>query len=882
MVIELSKGVALLLALCFLQGFLGRQWVIKERIGQVLSGLLFGGVCVIGMMTPIEATPGVIFDARSVVLSMAALFGGPVTGGIAAAIAGGYRAWLGGGGAPVGISVVLSCALLGLAYRHCHQRGWLQIGIPQLLTFGLLVHLVEVYLFTFLPVGVVEEVMENIAIPLILAFTPATALLGTLLRSIELQTETEDTLAESERHYRNLVEDSQLGIRIERPGAAILFANDACAQMFGFESTQEYLAVLSEPGKFIAPHDRDRILANWIDRKEGKNALNEYEYDALRKDGSIIPVQVFVREIIWDGEAALHRTLIDISNRRAAEKEAHDSQGQFQHLIETIPDAIYVQIDGKIRYANPAVCEIFGVDNPDKLIGISSIDLFHLEHHDTINARRKISAKSTLPLPMMDAKHSRLDGTEFYGQSTGTGIKWKGKNAVLVIVRDISERKQTEEALAKAKEAAEAASQSKSLFLATMSHEIRTPMNGVLGMADLLAKTDLTDVQRDFLQTIRESGRSLLDLLNDILDLSKIEAGRVEIEAADFSVAELLAGTNALWALSAQEKGLELSIQNNLTDTDVVRSDRTRLRQVLYNLVGNAIKFTSDGKIEIHADARPRKDGRVELRFEIRDTGIGVSEEQKEILFQPFTQADSSTTRQFGGTGLGLTICKNLVELLGGEIGLESIPGKGSTFWFTVSVERGNGKINQTNLTIETPTLPTEVLQERSLRILIAEDNKINQKVISWLLAPLNGQFDIVENGLEAVAAVTRSNYDLVLMDIQMPEMDGVAATKQIRSLAGPVGQIPIIAMTANAMQGDREKYLLAGMNDYVAKPIDQRDFLTIITRIASIPMPEIDETAAVPSLAGDTSDQPINEEAAEELNNLMGDLDDLLDGTDR
>lgn len=881
MLIEFSKSVALLLALCFIQSFIGQRWPNKERIGQVLSGLLFGGICVIGMVTPIVAAPGVIFDARSVVLSMAGLFGGPVVGGIAAVIAGGYRAWLGGGGAAVGVAVVLACVGLGLIYRHCHQRGWLQIGIPNLLVFGLVVHSVEVGLFSFLPADIVGKVMETIAIPLILTFTPATALLGMLLRSIEQYKQTANSLTKSESRYRNLIEDSPFGIRIERLGGERAFANETCARMFGYQSVAEYLVEQGEPGSKIAPYDRERMLNNMNARKHGEAVLNEYEFDALRQDGSILPVQVFVRETFWDDAPALLRTFVDISVRRAAENEAQKSHEQYRLLIETLPDAIYVQIDGKIQYANPAACIIFGAVNPQQLVGMSSIDLFSPEYQDSIRERRKNTGTNAGPLPMIEAKRRRLDGGEFHGHSTATHIKWNGKDATLVAVRDITDRKKMEELLAIAKDKAEAASQSKSHFLATMSHEIRTPMNGVLGMTDLLARTDLTPEQIDFVQTIKESGSALLDLLNDILDLSKIEAGRIQLETVDFSVGQFLGAANKLWVHSAQDKGLEFSIQNKVTDTDVFQSDRTRLRQVLNNLIGNAIKFTDTGTINVHADTLPRDDGAVDLRFRVRDTGIGVPDEQKEKLFQPFTQADSSTTRQYGGTGLGLTISKNLVELLGGEIGLESIPGEGSTFWFTVPVEPGDAAKVAKGLASVSPTNPAQAEHKNTLHILVAEDNDINQKVVSWMLAPLNCQFDVVENGLEAVAAMARSEYDLVLMDIQMPKMDGIEATQQIRSMAGAKGQIPIIAMTANAMQGDREKYLEAGMSDYVAKPIDQRGFFSAITRHTGIPMPDIDETAGAVPFAGNTSSQPVGEEADEEISDLIGNLDDLLDGTD-
>jgi len=459
--------------------------------------------------------------------------------------------------------------------------------------------------------------------------------------------------------------------------------------------------------------------------------------------------------------------------------------------------------------------------------------------------------------------------------------------ARLLQVQRMREYRRVEDALRQEKLDAEmAAAQAheantaKSNFLATMSHELRTPMNGVLGLVNLISRTDLTTEQREFIEILRESGNSLMDLLNDILDLSKIEAGRIELEKRDFSVGDLLESTKQLWTHSAVDKGLAFPIENNITDNGLIRGDLYRVRQVINNLLGNAIKFTAEGHVALHVSANSLDEERVELRFEIHDTGIGISEEQKKIIFQPFTQADSSKTRHYGGTGLGLAICKNLVELLGGEIGVESTLGKGSIFWFTITADWGEEMETKQLLSSETPKPPVPPEDTRSLRILIAEDNYINQTVISGMLAPLDCQFDIVPNGLEAVAAVTRSTYDVVLMDIQMPEMDGVAATKQIRSLGGAFGQMPIIALTADAMQGDREKYLDAGMTDYVAKPIDQRELLSAISHCAGIPMPEITEEHSLALEDESSAFVQQGDDAAVKIEEFIGDLDALLDGT--
>ncbi|WP_309604402.1 ATP-binding protein [Phenylobacterium sp.] len=569
--------------------------------------------------------------------------------------------------------------------------------------------------------------------------------------------------------------------------------------------------------------------------KASRGIEDIYELTYIRKDGTRFPAVVSVTALRDAQDAIIGYLLIGTDNtarkvveeeKKASDQRLRDQQFYTRSLIESNIDALMTtDPSGIITDVNKQMEALTGCTR-DELIGAPFKDCFTDPARAEAGIKQVLAEKSVtdyeLTARARDGKQTVVsyNATTFYDRS-------RTLKGVFAAARDVTEAKRVQVELQQAKAAAESASRTKSDFLASMSHEIRTPMNAIMGIADLLAKTALTPEQDKFVQIFRRSGDNLLNLINDILDLSKVEASQLDLERTGFSLSDHLEKVMEMVAPRAQEKALTLVCEIAPGVSNDLVGDPTRLRQVLLNLLGNAIKFTGAGSVSLRVE--PDADGAVPtaLRFTVTDTGIGIADDKLDRVFERFTQADSSTTRRFGGSGLGLTISRRLVELMGGRIWVESEIDQGSLFAFAVPFEVSTAPRRAVVAPVGVdPDAPLP-----ALRILMAEDSPDNCTIALAYLEDTPYVVDVAENGLLACQMFKAGRYDLVLMDRQMPAMDGLTATRTIRAweTANHRSPTPIIALTASALKGDRESCLAAGCTAYLTKPIKQEVLLQAI-----------------------------------------------------
>ncbi len=665
-------------------------------------------------------------------------------------------------------------------------------------------------------------------------------------KDVTSEVRTQRELAEREEIFRAIVTQANDAIAlIDAQTMTFVEFNDVACERLGYRREEFALLRVTDIQQEIdlAQMRHDSAITS------GRRRENVETRHRCR-DGSFRDVSLSLRAILLREHEFVVATWTDVTERKRAEASVHRSEQELRNIMDNVDANIYLKdIDGRYLFANRAVRELWKVElgdvvgranedffDPPTAAAVREVDRRVLVDGETVRTEETITVAATgrtatflsTKLPLRNA-----DGSIYALCGISTDISDR-KSAE----RDLAEREAllrtlveertaslsvAHERLTQAKEAAEAANVAKSAFLANMSHEIRTPLNAITGMSYLIRRSGVTERQAEQLETIDRAGRHLLEVINAVLDLSKIEAGKFVLEERAVDVAGVVAAAASMMSLAAQAKKLSLVIESHPIERDLV-GDPTRLQQALLNYVSNAIRFTDAGTVTIRATLEQKTREDVVVRFEVVDTGVGVAPEKLGRLFTAFEQADNSPTRRYGGTGLGLAITRRLAQLMGGDAGVASSPAGGSTFWFTVRLKRGHaGGARSAGAGADTsgaePADAVLAREYRGRRILLVEDEPVNRAVTLELLTSTGQKLDVAEDGAQAVELAGRHRYDLVLMDVQMPGLDGLEATRRIRGLPNGAA-VPVIAMTANAFSDDQARCFAAGMNDFVTKPV--------------------------------------------------------------
>ncbi|PJZ76573.1 MHYT domain-containing protein [Leptospira neocaledonica] len=636
-----------------------------------------------------------------------------------------------------------------------------------------------------------------------------------------------NNLKVSESRLRTIITTAVDGVITMDSQGRIREFNHSAEIIFGYENRE----VIGKNIRELMPdpyyNGRDKNSETMLSAGFAKIIGSSREVIGLRKDGSDFPVRLAIGHGKLAGEDLFVGFVTDISDRKMIENALKQSEQQVRSLIENIPGITYRCLpnnEWKMLFMSDASESITGYPVQD-FVNANSIRSFKdIIHPDDLKSveyevESAVAGKRTFTL---EYRIIHQNGEIRWLWENGCGAYGGNGEAIFIdgVILDITERRRIEEALRKEKEKAELAAITKTSFLANMSHEIRTPMNAILGFTEVLLSDELEKNHRTHLETVKSSAKSLLRLLNDILNTAKLEKGAVELEEMDFSLFKLVAELKSTLGIGARKKNLEFEVIQDPDLVEFYKGDSLRIRQILMNLIGNAVKFTDRGKVSLKVTREDKK-----LHFAVQDTGIGIQADRLDKIFEPFTQADISTTRRYGGTGLGTTICKQLTELMGGKIWAESTLGKGSTFHILLPLEEG--KPRQENKIQTGIKLPP-------LKILVVDDVEKNTELISLLLQNLGHQVESSYNGEDAVKKVTTGSFDLVLMDVQMPVLDGRQATRVIRmhEIQENVRRTPILALTASVFEEDKNAASAAGMDGFVSKPVEMDQMIAEIGRV--------------------------------------------------
>ena len=964
---------------------------------QVATGVALGMIGVVILMTTMTLSPGVVFDARSILIGITGLFFSPLATAVAAGIVSGCRFWIGGTGALTGVAVIVASGAVGILWRLSKKRPMSEISLQELFLFGLAVHIVMLLLMMTLPWEVAKNVLRNITVPVLAVFPLGTCLLGKLLAYRSKRRETEQRTRQSGEIFNKIFMDHKvIQFILDPKDGRIIDANNAAVQHYGWTRSAF---------KNMTIHDinimtREELQEKIDGVKRSKEKHGHFFFQHRLRDGSVREMEVFSANVRYNEQEIIHSIVQDITDRKLAEKRLRESEERFKSFFEASIDAVLITTpDGNILQANKAAQDMFelsegeicalgrqGVaDSSDpKMEALQKQRAAHGHARGEIRCRRKngtlfdceastglyrdesgVTLASTVLRDITERKQAeqrlennaraqamlaqaarklslaedlecvqavvsqtakelaQADGASFvlrdgdsayYVDALAITAPWKGKrfpmdqcisgwvmhNGESAVIRDVfaderipgdlytktlvksmamvpiradaalgalgvywSQERDVEPDVARLiasladltsvameklelfeqlvhsnkslmaqKELADHANQAKTEFLANMSHELRTPLNGIMGTMQLLQTTTLDTEQEDYVSLAIKSCTRLARLLSDILDLSAVEAGGVDIQRAPFNLLEMMEEVRDLFSVTARQSGVQLHCDFDPALDRTVLGDSTRLQQVITNLIGNAFKFTPTGSISLEAHPKPAMNpGILKVAFSVTDTGIGISQDALMRLFEPFTQGSQGYTKQHQGAGLGLSICKRLVELMGGRIHVQSEVDKGTVFSFTLVFKL----VDDEPVRVPRPVL-TANASGSGLKVLLAEDERSNRLAIGQMLKKHGCSVVTVEDGEQALRELSANEYDVLLLDIQMPNLNGVEAAQAIRR--GEAGEskrhVPIIAITAYAMEDDKQAFLAAGMDGYLPKPVDMSALYATVDSLAA------------------------------------------------